>query len=184
MAEHKKSPADFNRTKTFALILFTAASLLYLNGCTASALQLAREKASPQNVEYRKIKRVVSGVKQKNGDISICVELGAGGRHSPRLDRTCERRSCPLRPAGRAGKPTPRHSPSLLHTRRRGGRDPHRGRQMGSQRTARPSPARRTSARAGGSSPHRRWRTHDAADRSRASCSQPLHLGYNQGGFP
>ena len=77
MATPKKSPADFNRTKTFALILFAAASLLYLNGCTARALQLAREKASPQNVEYRKIKRVVSGVKQKNGDISICVELEA-----------------------------------------------------------------------------------------------------------
>jgi len=71
----KKSLADFNMTKTSALILFAVASLLYLNGCTAKALQLAKEKASPQNVEYRKIKRVVSGGKQKNGDISVCVEL-------------------------------------------------------------------------------------------------------------
>ena len=59
----------------FILISLAMASLFYLNGCTASALQIARDKASPENAEYWKIKRVVSAVKHENGDISVCIEL-------------------------------------------------------------------------------------------------------------
>jgi len=60
----------------FILIFLLLASLLYLNGCTITpkALALANEKAAPQ-YEYQNIKRLVSAVKQENGDISLCVEL-------------------------------------------------------------------------------------------------------------
>jgi len=50
--------------------------IFYLNGCTAKALQLAKDKASPENVAYWKIKSVESAFKQENGDISVCVKLG------------------------------------------------------------------------------------------------------------
>jgi hypothetical protein len=61
---------------------------LILNGCTITpkALQLANEKAAPQ-YEYWNIKRVVSAVKQENGDISFCVELNnAGEIEEPKLN--------------------------------------------------------------------------------------------------
>ncbi len=75
----KRLPKNFNITKFLALIFLAVVSLFFLTGCTAKALQLAKEKASPENIEYRKIKRVVSAVKQKNGDISVCVELNESG---------------------------------------------------------------------------------------------------------
>jgi hypothetical protein len=58
------------------LIFLLLASLLFLKGCTLTpkALQLANEKAAPQ-YEYQNIKRLVSAVKQENGDVSLCVEL-------------------------------------------------------------------------------------------------------------
>ena len=51
-------------------------SLFYLNGCTLTpkAIELANEKAAPQ-YEYWNFKRLVSAVKQENGDVSLCVEL-------------------------------------------------------------------------------------------------------------
>jgi len=63
-------------------------SLFYLNGCTLTpkALQLANEKAAPQ-YEYWNIKRLVSAVKQENGDVSLCVELNnAGEIEEPKLN--------------------------------------------------------------------------------------------------
>jgi hypothetical protein len=55
-------------------------SLFYLNGCTITpkAIELANEKAAPQ-YEYWNIKRLVSAVKQENGDVSLCVELNNAG---------------------------------------------------------------------------------------------------------
>lgn len=54
-------------------------SLFYLNGCTNKALQIAKDKASPENTEHWKIKSVASAVKHENGDISVCVELNDPG---------------------------------------------------------------------------------------------------------
>lgn len=71
----KRLPIDFDIPKFITLIFLAIASLFYLNGCTTKALQLAKEKASPENCKYLKIKSVVSAIKQKNGDISVCVEL-------------------------------------------------------------------------------------------------------------
>ncbi len=61
----------------FIPIFLLLASLLYLTGCTLTpkALQLANEKAAPQ-YEYWNITKIESVVKQENGDISLCVELG------------------------------------------------------------------------------------------------------------
>lgn len=73
--KQKKLKTDFIIPKSLALIFLIITSLFYLKGCTIKALKLAKEKASPENCEYWKIKTVVSAVKQKNGDISICVEL-------------------------------------------------------------------------------------------------------------
>jgi hypothetical protein len=50
-------------------------SICYLNGCTDKVLQVAKDKASPENTAYWKIQSVVSAVKQENGDISVCVDL-------------------------------------------------------------------------------------------------------------
>jgi len=63
------------------------ASIFYLNGCTAKALQLAKDKASPENAEHWKIKTVVSAFKQEKGDVSVCVELNESGETGkPKLD--------------------------------------------------------------------------------------------------
>ena len=62
-------------------------ALLYLNGCvlTPRALELANEKAAPQ-YEYWNFKRLVSAVKQENGDVSLCVELTSVGKFAePKL---------------------------------------------------------------------------------------------------
>lgn len=60
----------------FIPIFLFMASLLYMNGCTFTpkAIQLANEKAAPK-YEYWNITKIESVVKQKNGDISLCVEL-------------------------------------------------------------------------------------------------------------
>ena len=63
----------------FILIVLAMTSLLYLNGCTEKALQLAKDKASPENVEFWEIKSIVSAVKHENDDISICVGLNESG---------------------------------------------------------------------------------------------------------
>jgi len=60
---------------------FVCASLVialqfYVSGCaTPKAWDLAKRKASPTNCTYLKITDVHSAVEQKNGDISICVDL-------------------------------------------------------------------------------------------------------------
>lgn len=60
----------------FLILIFLALTMmLYLNGCSAEALKLAREKAAPENAAYWRIDRVESAVKQENGDISVCVGL-------------------------------------------------------------------------------------------------------------
>ena len=48
-----------------------------MSGCvTSGLLEQVENSSSPRlNCDYWKIKRVVSAVKQENGDISICVEL-------------------------------------------------------------------------------------------------------------
>ena len=71
----KRLPIASSIIEFFILISLAMASLFYLNGCTASALQIARDKASPENAEYWTIKRVVSAVKHENGDISVCAAL-------------------------------------------------------------------------------------------------------------
>jgi len=80
-------PINSNILEFFILIFLALVLLFYFSGCTAQALQLAKEKASPENAKYWKIKNVVSAIKKDNGDISVCVELsesGTGGK--PRLD--------------------------------------------------------------------------------------------------
>ena len=76
----KRLPIDSSIFEFLILIFLAMASLFYLNGCTITpkALQLPNEKAAPQ-YEYWNIKRVVSAVKQENGDISFCVELNNAG---------------------------------------------------------------------------------------------------------
>jgi hypothetical protein len=54
-------------------------SLLYINGCTDKVLQVAKDKASPENVEFWEIESVVSAVKHENNDISVCVGLNESG---------------------------------------------------------------------------------------------------------
>jgi hypothetical protein len=72
----KRLPIDFSIVEYLVLIFLALASLFYFNGCvTDKALKLAKEKASPENIEYWKIRRVVSAVRQEKGDISICLEL-------------------------------------------------------------------------------------------------------------
>ena len=71
---------DFYIPKVYLLIYLVIASF-YLSGCATSAAPLdeseADKKASLElNCEYYwKIQRVVSAIKHKNGDISICVRL-------------------------------------------------------------------------------------------------------------
>jgi len=80
-------PINSNILEFFILILLALVLLFYFSGCTAQALQLAKEKASPENAKYWKIKNVVSAIKKENGDISVCIELsesGTGGK--PRLN--------------------------------------------------------------------------------------------------
>jgi hypothetical protein len=63
--------------KNARLIIFVFAASFCLGGCaTLEAAKKADEKATPQyNCEYWKIQRVISAVKSKNGNISICVRL-------------------------------------------------------------------------------------------------------------
>jgi hypothetical protein len=87
MAMKKILPINSNILEFFILIFLSLVLLFYFSGCTTQALQLAKEKASPENAKYWKIKNVVSAIKKDNGDISVCVELsesGTGGK--PRLD--------------------------------------------------------------------------------------------------
>jgi len=66
---------------TSKIVRLVCASLIfvlqvYLSGCaTPQALDLAKRKASPSNCTYLNITGVPSAVEQKNGDISICVDL-------------------------------------------------------------------------------------------------------------
>ena len=72
----------------FMPIFLPLTLLLYLNGCTITpkAMQLANEKAEPK-YEYWNIKKIESVVEQKNGDVSICVELNnAGEIEEPKLN--------------------------------------------------------------------------------------------------
>lgn len=75
----KRLPIDSSILEFFILIFLAMTSLFYLNGCTDKALQIAKDKASPENTEHWKIKSVVSAVKHENGDISVCVELNDPG---------------------------------------------------------------------------------------------------------
>jgi len=72
----KRLPKKFSIFEFFIIILLVMISLFYLNGCTITpkALGLAKEKAAPQ-YEYGNIKRLVSAVKQENGDVSLCIDL-------------------------------------------------------------------------------------------------------------
>jgi hypothetical protein len=75
----KRLPIEYSIIEFFILIILAMTSLLYLNGCTEKALQLAKDKASPENVEFWEIKSIVSAVKHENDDISICVGLNESG---------------------------------------------------------------------------------------------------------
>ena len=84
----KRLPINFSIFEFVILIILAMTSLFYLNGCTLTpkALALANEKATPQ-YEYRNIKRLVSAVKQENGDVSLCVELNSAGEfQEPKLN--------------------------------------------------------------------------------------------------
>ena len=84
----KRLQVNFSVFEFLILILLILASLLLLNGCTITpkAIELANEKAAPQ-YEYWNIKRLVSAVKQENGDVSLCVELNnAGEIEEPKLN--------------------------------------------------------------------------------------------------
>ena len=83
----KRMPIDPSIRQFFILIFLAMVSIFYFNGCTAKALQIAENKASPHNAEHWKIKSVVSAVKQENGNISVCVELNESGEPGePKLD--------------------------------------------------------------------------------------------------
>ncbi|MEJ2729370.1 MAG: hypothetical protein P8185_12825 [Deltaproteobacteria bacterium] len=71
----KRSPTYFNILKFLALSLLAGALVIGVSGCTTKVLQIAEEKASPENSQYWKIDRVVSAFKAENGNISVCVEL-------------------------------------------------------------------------------------------------------------
>jgi len=84
----KRLPINFSIFEFFIIIFLAMISLFYLNGCTITpkAIELANEKAAPQ-YEYWNIKRLVSAVKQENGDVSLCVELNnAGEIEEPKLN--------------------------------------------------------------------------------------------------
>ena len=66
--KQKRLSTDFNIPKFLAFTLLATTSLFWLNGCTAAALQIAEEKASPENCEYWKMNRVIAAVKQENGN--------------------------------------------------------------------------------------------------------------------
>ena len=83
----KRLPINSSILEFLVLTLLAMASIFYLNGCTAKALQLAKDKASPENAEHWKIKTVVSAFKQEKGDVSVCVELNESGETGkPKLD--------------------------------------------------------------------------------------------------
>lgn len=76
--KQKKLPINFYIPKTLiAIFLIIIGTISILFGCaTLEAAKKADEKATPQfNCEYWKIQRVISAVKSKNGNISICVRL-------------------------------------------------------------------------------------------------------------
>jgi len=81
-------PKSIACQKTILLFPLSIVLLFYLSGCaTIAAVDWAEQKASPElNCDYRKIKSVVSAVKQQNGDISICIELiDIAGKEAPKL---------------------------------------------------------------------------------------------------
>jgi hypothetical protein len=75
--KQKKMETGNNIPKSFVLIFLIILWSFYFGGCTTAALQIAEEKASPENCEYRKIESVVSAIaiKQEKGDISVCLEM-------------------------------------------------------------------------------------------------------------
>jgi hypothetical protein len=75
----KRLPIDSSIIEFFILIILAMTSLLYLNGCTDKVLQIAEDKASPENTEFWEIKSIVSAVKHENDDISVCVGLNESG---------------------------------------------------------------------------------------------------------
>ena len=87
--ETKRLRTDANSKTYLASFILAIASLLYLYGCTEKALQLARDKASPLNIEHRKIKSIISAVRLENEDIAVCVELNdSGEKAEPKLNTT------------------------------------------------------------------------------------------------
>lgn len=76
---NKRLLTNSNILEFLIFIVLAITSLLYLDGCTGKVLQIAKDKASPENAEFWEIKRVVSAVKHENGDISICVDLNESG---------------------------------------------------------------------------------------------------------
>ena len=85
--KQKRLRTDANSKTYLAFVILVIASLFYLYGCTEKALQLARDKASPLNIEHRKIKSIISAVRLENEDIAVCVELnGSGERAEPKLN--------------------------------------------------------------------------------------------------
>jgi hypothetical protein len=79
LAVKKRLQIESSIIEFFILIILAMTSLLYLNGCTDKVLQVAKDKASPENVEFREIKSIVSAVKDENDDISVCVSLNESG---------------------------------------------------------------------------------------------------------
>ena len=75
----KRLPIDSSIIEFFILIILAMTSLLYLNGCTGKALQVAEDRASSENAEFWEIKSIISAVKHENDDISVCVDLNESG---------------------------------------------------------------------------------------------------------
>ena len=85
--ETKRLRTDANSKTYLASFILAIASLFYLYGCTEKALQLARDKASPLNIEHRKIKSIISAVRLENEDIAVCIELNdSGEKAEPKLN--------------------------------------------------------------------------------------------------
>lgn len=85
--KRKRLRTDANCQRCLAFIILAIVSLFYLYGCTEKALQLARDKASPLNIEHRKIKGIISAARLENEDIAVCVELNdVGEKAEPKLN--------------------------------------------------------------------------------------------------
>jgi hypothetical protein len=85
--KQKRLRTDANSKTYLDFVILVIASLFYLYGCTEKALQLARDKASPLNIEHRKIKSIISAVRLENEDIAVCVELNdSGEKAEPKMN--------------------------------------------------------------------------------------------------